>query len=80
MMSDNYIYALYTRRKISNDHPDNSKVYVFDYDLNPIRIYNLDRYIQFLDVDKDTMIYGLHTEQLGWESAKQKVFIYNLKH
>ncbi len=53
---------------------------MFDYDLNPIRIYNLDRYIQFLDVDKDTMIYGLHTEQLGWESAKQKVFIYNLKH
>ncbi|WP_024771535.1 BF3164 family lipoprotein [Aquimarina macrocephali] len=79
-MSENYIYALYTRRKMKNLNSGKSRVYVFDYKLNPIKIYNLDRYIQFFDVDNDNVIYGLHTERLGSESDKQKVFIYNLKH
>ncbi len=78
-MSDKYIYALYTRRKISDGHPGKSRIYVFDYELNPLKIYNLDHYIQFFDVDNDEVIYGLHTKRLGIESAEQTVLIYNLK-
>ncbi|GAA4109361.1 hypothetical protein GCM10022393_05910 [Aquimarina addita] len=77
IMSDTYIYALYKRRKVVDDHPENSTIYVFDYDLKPLKMFVLDNYIEFFDVVNDTVIYGLHTNFLSTD--EQEVLLYNLK-
>lgn len=58
-ISNKYIYALYSGRKLGDNELKKSTIYVFDQELNPIKKINLDAKINSFDVKNDSLIYGL---------------------
>lgn len=73
---DNYIYVLYSDKseatKIEQEAWYCPYLLVYDWDGNPVRFYELSKYIYDLSVDNG-VIYGLH------ESDESIVYIYNIE-
>ncbi|MBQ4802389.1 hypothetical protein J8L88_05925 [Aquimarina sp. MMG015] len=77
-LTDTYIYAVYRGKEFGNTDPKKSVIYVFDYQLNPIRSYRLDQEVTSIAVYDDKIIYGLHLSPfIPWQ--KGKLIKYDIK-
>lgn len=62
-LTDKYIYALYSEKRIMDHvYPKSNSIYVFDFEGNPIKKYNLDKDISFFSVKNDSTIYATNVE------------------
>lgn len=73
-LTDKYIYALFSEDEILDySYSQGNKIYVFDYEGNPIKKFVLDNDVSCFDVKNDSEIYGLKIDVLP------KILKYNLK-
>lgn len=52
-VNEKYIYALHSGEKYSQSIDGSNKIYVFDWDGNPIKELNLDRTVSIISVSPD---------------------------
>ena len=63
---DEYIYALYSGRKLLDDRiTKGNEVYVFDYKGNPVKKLILDKDISFFDISKENKMYAISVDILS---------------
>lgn len=63
-LTDKYIYAVYRGQEFSNSAPKNSVVYVFDYHLDPVKMFFLDNEVSSIFIHNDETMYALKTSIL----------------
>jgi hypothetical protein len=64
-LSNQFIYLLYSGQNMFNSKHKmevGKKILVFDYNGNPITIYDLDKELCSFEVYKDSIIYGIHND------------------
>ncbi|MFD2562115.1 BF3164 family lipoprotein [Aquimarina rubra] len=77
-LTDKYIYAVYRGEEFTNTDPIKSVVYVFDYNLKPIKLYYLDKEVTSIAVYNDEIMYGLNIAPLI-PGQKGKLLKYDLR-
>jgi hypothetical protein len=62
-LSDNFIYALFSEDELFKESmPSSNTIYVYDYNGKPVKKFKLDKKISYLNVYKDSIIYGIHND------------------
>jgi hypothetical protein len=74
--TNNYLYALCKNKKRNESLPeDNTELQVWDWDGNPVALYNLDKYLFCFTIDeKENVLYGVNRD----EENEDKIFKYRL--
>ena len=64
---DQYVYALHSDKTIQNAYSSNI-IYVFDWDGNPVRKYNLPKDAYYITVDNNGkhLYTAIKDDDLGW--------------